>query len=265
MPGEQKTERIIDRIGLSWLPMLSFQSAIVLLTTFYLIALSHNQLEAKLAFISDTGAQPPASCWFSLLMNFTAFCFVAVVIARFIEIKFHLTHTKEKVLTVNVLSCAFGVVGSLGMWIVAAFQEMNAALVHRTVFNHSYLGNHSLDQGAGLMFISAVLYTCLQCYITHQLIKAKVFNYKWMLVLRIIIAVVFTVTFMTFGLSSQAGDRYPPDSKANATVYYLSTGTEYVATISLFLFVLSFAYEFSFVKINFDVSTPSLARVTNAK
>ncbi|XP_075259900.1 DNA damage-regulated autophagy modulator protein 1-like isoform X3 [Convolutriloba macropyga] len=254
MPGEQKTERIIDRIGLSWLPMLSFQSAIVLLTTFYLIALSHNQLEAKLAFISDTGAQPPASCWFSLLMNFTAFCFVAVVIARFIvyaEIKFHLTHTKEKVLTVNVLSCAFGVVGSLGMWIVAAFQEMNAALVHRT--------------GAGLMFISAVLYTCLQCYITHQLIKAKVFNYKWMLVLRIIIAVVFTVTFMTFGLSSQAGDRYPPDSKANATVYYLSTGTEYVATISLFLFVLSFAYEFSFVKINFDVSTPSLARVTNAK
>ena len=48
------------------------------------------------------------------------------------EIKFHLTHTKEKVLTVNVLSCAFGVVGSLGMWIVAAFQEMNAALVHRT-------------------------------------------------------------------------------------------------------------------------------------
>ena len=84
MPGEQKTERIIDRIGLSWLPMLSFQSAIVLLTTFYLIALSHNQLEAKLAFISDTGAQPPASCWFSLLMNFTAFCFVAVVIARFI-------------------------------------------------------------------------------------------------------------------------------------------------------------------------------------
>ncbi|XP_075259914.1 DNA damage-regulated autophagy modulator protein 1-like isoform X5 [Convolutriloba macropyga] len=196
MPGEQKTERIIDRIGLSWLPMLSFQSAIVLLTTFYLIALSHNQLEAKLAFISDTGAQPPASCWFSLLMNFTAFCFVAVVIARFIvyaEIKFHLTHTKEKVLTVNVLSCAFGVVGSLGMWIVAAFQEMNAALVHRT------------------------------------------------------------------------GDRYPPDSKANATVYYLSTGTEYVATISLFLFVLSFAYEFSFVKINFDVSTPSLARVTNAK
>ena len=242
------TTECMASLGLAWLPFLVFYLAGMALFVAYTISYVRDYLlYTDLAFISDAGDVPPASCWFAFFFSTVSFIFVITILIRFLEIKHHLTHKRKKVRNINIASTVLGVIASFGLGIVANFSESSATALHFT--------------GAFITFIFSSLYIILQSYLTYALIKNEVFGFKWMLGIRITIGVIcLGVFFVAAGCSEFTGHQYPPYNETyrpydNETLYYVTTSSEWICTISTFLFILSLGYEFASIRLEFKVVT----------
>ncbi|XP_053110182.1 DNA damage-regulated autophagy modulator protein 1 isoform X2 [Hemicordylus capensis] len=103
---------------------------------------------------SDTGAKPPESGIFGFMINVSAFLGAATMYTRYLITK------KQNELTHFISPCfnsatlCVGIVGCIGMGIVASFQELAVPAVH--------------DGGALLAFISGAVYIVLQTIISYK-------------------------------------------------------------------------------------------------
>ena len=233
--------------GLAWLPFVSFGLVCLTFISSYSISAARDITDTPLPFISDTGTISPASCWFGLLLNATAYTLAFVGIVRFIQVREHLTHGKKLVRCVNIAALVFILAGSFGMSMVACFQET------------SVLSMHLL--GAILAFASAAVYACLQNYLTLTLIRKTFFNHQCLFVFRVVLSIFCVITlFTTIIPVKHAGYQLPPYNETKrpyekAEFYYMSTVSEWTLATCFFLYILTFAHEFYTITLSTVVRT----------
>ncbi|XP_043952662.1 transmembrane protein 150C isoform X1 [Gambusia affinis] len=141
-------------------PILSMFTAAGLWVV-YFIALHHGKvlpltsayrkgnLSAYPPYISFTGNFPPASCYFSEILNLAAFAAFVVGILRYFQLK-----TKLDKRWLNIFSVVCFSIACFGMTIVGNFQLLEMSVIH--------------NLGTFLAFILGNLYCWLQTYITWK-------------------------------------------------------------------------------------------------
>ncbi|XP_072915854.1 DNA damage-regulated autophagy modulator protein 1 isoform X2 [Hemitrygon akajei] len=121
----------------------------------FIIAVSDGHVFPLVPFISDTGANPPESCVFGLMVNISAFL---GAFTMYVQYKMLQTLNEENPIISpcwNHAALVLGLLGSLGMCIVANFQETAVRVVH--------------DIGALLTFGMGTLYLFSQTYISFKM------------------------------------------------------------------------------------------------
>ena len=68
--------------GIAWLPFANLLLLTITLAVSYSISKSRGLILTPLPFISDTGTFPPASCWFTFLLNATAYSVACTGVVR---------------------------------------------------------------------------------------------------------------------------------------------------------------------------------------
>ncbi|XP_028934775.1 DNA damage-regulated autophagy modulator protein 1 isoform X1 [Ornithorhynchus anatinus] len=143
--------------GVAFLPFLlvTWSSAAFIIS--YVIAVLEGHVNPFLPYISDTGTTPPESGIFGFMINISAFLgkqSAATMYTRFKIVKKQ-SETSHFISPVfNIVSFGLGLVGCIGMCIVANFQELAVPVVH--------------DGGALLAFVCGVIYTLLQSIISYK-------------------------------------------------------------------------------------------------
>uniref|UniRef100_A0A8D3CV83 DNA-damage regulated autophagy modulator 1 n=1 Tax=Scophthalmus maximus TaxID=52904 RepID=A0A8D3CV83_SCOMX len=141
--------------GLCFLPvfLVVWSSCTFIIT--YLIAVFRRDVDVVFPYISDTGAYPPESCIFGLMTFISACAGGATIYSRY---KFVEKLSEGALVTrswLNKAALALGMLSCLGMCVVATFQETTVPEVH--------------DTGALLFFVSGVLYTVVQSFISFHI------------------------------------------------------------------------------------------------
>eukprot|EP00069_Balaena_mysticetus_P013971 bmy_08311T0 len=104
--------------------------------------------------LSDTGTTPPESGIFGFMINFSAFLGAATMYTRYKIVEKQNQTSYFSTPVFNLVSLVLGLVGCIGMGIVANFQELAVPVVH--------------DGGALLAFVCGVVYTLLQSIISYK-------------------------------------------------------------------------------------------------
>nr|XP_039270431.1 DNA damage-regulated autophagy modulator protein 2-like [Styela clava] len=145
--------------GLSFLPIFVIVWTYLTFTISYIISVSRGDVDPGFPYISDTGARRPESSIFGQMLNITAGFALACLYVRYKQVESFLIklsdHDVRKVYRVNKISWYFGIAISLGMSLVANFQET------------SVLGVHLF--GALLTFGGGTVYEFMQTYITYKM------------------------------------------------------------------------------------------------
>ncbi|XP_027631526.1 DNA damage-regulated autophagy modulator protein 1 isoform X3 [Tupaia chinensis] len=102
----------------------------------------------------DTGTTPPESGIFGFMINFSAFLGAATMYTRYKIVEKQNQTCYFSTPVFNLVSLVLGLVGCIGMGIVANFQELAVPVVH--------------DGGALLAFVCGVVYTLLQSIISYK-------------------------------------------------------------------------------------------------
>ncbi|KGL84983.1 DNA damage-regulated autophagy modulator protein 1, partial [Tinamus guttatus] len=105
-------------------------------------------------YISDTGTKPPESGIFCFMINISSILGVATMCIRSLVIEKQNESSRFISPTCNILSLCIGLLGCVGMAIVASFQELSVTSVH--------------DVGALVAFGSGVVYITLQSIISYK-------------------------------------------------------------------------------------------------
>ncbi|XP_058046842.1 DNA damage-regulated autophagy modulator protein 1 isoform X3 [Ahaetulla prasina] len=140
--------------GAAFIPTLlvSWSSAAFILS--YAIAVLSGHVEPLFPYISDTGAKPPESGIFGFMINVSAFLGAVTMYAKYLIVKKQNDMTHFISPCFNLLTLYVGILGCIGLGIVASFQELAVPAVH--------------DGGALLAFVSGALYVFLQTIISYK-------------------------------------------------------------------------------------------------
>ena len=234
--------------GLSFYPVFSFLLFMAALIFPSIISSRRNYLGSTFPFISDTGTLSPASCWFSLFLNFTACSLVITGVIRFAETKNRLATCSKKRKSfgdcLNIFSFLLFCTASFGMCVVAAFQETNSKSIHQS--------------GALVAFTGASLYAIVQSVIwvlviqEHKTIEDWFAKFIfWSRFLLSILAMTALIIMLAF--APQMGATSPPYKPGeppytNKTAYHLAAISEWSLAIMFFFYILSFSYDFWHLK-----------------
>ncbi|XP_058164611.1 DNA damage-regulated autophagy modulator protein 1 [Dasypus novemcinctus] len=140
--------------GMAFVPFLlvTWSSAAFIIS--YVVAVLSGHVNPFLPYISDTGTTPPESGIFGFMINFSAFLGAATMYTRYKIVEKQNQFYYFSTPVFNLVSLVLGLVGCIGMGIVANFQELAVPVVH--------------DGGALLAFICGVVYTLLQSIISYK-------------------------------------------------------------------------------------------------
>ncbi|XP_030179368.1 DNA damage-regulated autophagy modulator protein 1 isoform X2 [Lynx canadensis] len=140
--------------GMAFVPFLlvTWSSAAFIIS--YVVAVVSGHVNPFLPYISDTGTTPPESGIFGFMINFSAFLGAATMYTRYKIVEKQNQTSYFSTPVFNLVSLVLGLVGCIGMGIVANFQELAVPLVH--------------DGGALLAFVCGVVYTLLQSVISYK-------------------------------------------------------------------------------------------------
>ncbi|XP_048357014.1 DNA damage-regulated autophagy modulator protein 1 isoform X2 [Sphaerodactylus townsendi] len=140
--------------GVAFVPTLlvCWSSAAFILS--YVIAVLCGHVEPLFPYISDTGAKPPESGIFGFMINVSAFLGAATMYTKYLTVKKQNEVTHFIPPYFNFITLMIGVLGCIGMSIVASFQELAVPAVH--------------DGGALVAFLSGVVYIVLQTVISYK-------------------------------------------------------------------------------------------------
>nr|XP_015207481.1 PREDICTED: DNA damage-regulated autophagy modulator protein 1 [Lepisosteus oculatus] len=121
----------------------------------YIVALLRRDVDVVFPYISDTGTEPPESCIFGVMITISAFLGVSTMFTRYKFLE-KLNETADRLdPRLNLAALCVGIIGCLGMCVVATFQETAIMVVH--------------DLGALLAFVSGVIYILLQSIISYKM------------------------------------------------------------------------------------------------
>ncbi|XP_054845393.1 DNA damage-regulated autophagy modulator protein 1 isoform X2 [Eublepharis macularius] len=140
--------------GVAFVPTLlvCWSSAAFIIS--YVIAVLCGHVEPLFPYISDTGAKPPESGIFGFMINVSAFLGAATMYTRYLIIKKQNEVTNFIAPYFNIITLIIGVVGCVGMGVVASFQELAVPAVH--------------DGGALVAFVCGVVYIVFQTIISYK-------------------------------------------------------------------------------------------------
>ncbi|XP_060050242.1 DNA damage-regulated autophagy modulator protein 1 isoform X10 [Erinaceus europaeus] len=140
--------------GMAFVPFLlvTWSSAAFIIS--YVVAVLSGHVNPFLPYISDTGTTPPESGIFGFMINFSAFLGAATMYTRYKIVEKQNQTSYFSTPVFNLVSLVLGLVGCIGMGIVANFQELAVPVVH--------------DGGALLAFVCGVVYTLLQSVISYK-------------------------------------------------------------------------------------------------
>ncbi|XP_067928834.1 DNA damage-regulated autophagy modulator protein 1-like isoform X2 [Watersipora subatra] len=231
---------------LSWLPILLFLTTAVAFTISYIIAVADKDVNPFWPYISDTGTKPPESCIFGQLLNISAVLALACMYVRFKLVQAFNNH--DKTLKVfNVVSLLIGVAASIGVSLVANFQESNVIQVHLT--------------GALMAFGLGTIYCFFHSVITRRMYP--MYNglaiWAWRLAISIICLIALILTGVFSGIAGYEIGASSMDVAFNSrewnstmpgySSHLVSTISEWIIGIAFLSFFLTYFKDFKKIAI----------------
>ncbi|XP_063723466.1 DNA damage-regulated autophagy modulator protein 1-like [Symsagittifera roscoffensis] len=255
--------------GIAWLPFANLLLLTITLAVSYSISKSRGLILTPLPFISDTGTFPPASCWFTFLLNATAYSVACTGVVRYLQTKEYMGAECVCLRMCNFVCLLLVLTASLTLSMVASFQETVDEDVHATA--------------AMVAFCCATAYVFLQVTITRAIMQDGSFSglpnsaaiywtRMWLLFVSMSSMVVMRLFYGWAGvtlpsLSERATHKEQfitevPRPYEEESYYYAATCSEWTLAISLFMFLLTFSYEFSRVDFTLDVLYDGYTTIT---
>uniref|UniRef100_A0A6M2DEG9 Putative dna damage-regulated autophagy modulator protein 2 n=1 Tax=Xenopsylla cheopis TaxID=163159 RepID=A0A6M2DEG9_XENCH len=231
-------------LTLKYLPIITF---VLFPTTFlgtYIMAVLFKHVEPAFPYISDVGTYSPESCIFGQFINIGCVLLSLIVYLRYRHIVYLISIHEELTITckVNKQSLWIGFAASLGLSLVANFQETNVKIIHFT--------------GACFCFGLGTVYFWMQALISYQMYPYT--GSKILAHVRAILSVICTIFFMVVlicGIIARLQFEghnprkwYPSDG--GWMFHVSSTASEWIVAISFCFYILSFANEFHNISIN---------------
>ena len=159
------------------------------------VGLSH--VPALFPYISDTGAKPPASCVFGLLLNIAAMmAFITMYVRHAYLEKYGFLESTVKLHMLNDVSMFIGFFSVLGIMIVASFQWTNVLSVHII--------------GALMAFVLGNIYCWIQSYLSNVVISVGLSS-KIIFYVRVVLSLVASLflisTFVAGSVAASKGKK----------------------------------------------------------
>lgn len=227
--------------GLEHLPVFLVLVSVATFFVTYIIAISKNDVSPYFPYISDTGTKPPESCIFGQFLNVAAALALWTMYVRFKLVQALAGEEDSKLRRLNKVSFVLGVFSSLGLSLVANFQETQVEPVHIT--------------GAALVFGFGVVYAFLQTWLSYHMFPD--YNGIYICRIRLVISVAslicMIITFSAATVSRVLGhpkDRLhwkPEDPGFNAHI--ISTFGEWITAVTFLCFFFTYIRDFQKVKV----------------
>ncbi|CAJ0584161.1 unnamed protein product, partial [Mesorhabditis spiculigera] len=244
----------LGRLGAGHLPVFFAIVFITNLGATYVSAVYHGDVDPVFPYISAAGNNRPESCFFSLLLNLSSFLSMIVIYLRYSLVKELIRGSDQKIERANGIALFFGLVGAMGMMVVANFQESAVIKIH--------LG------AAVTCFGSGGLYMTLQSYITLRMYP--IFNNRRIGIIRVLISVwSLTTFFVAIGFGTAAANKFhefypdlPTPRPWNRHIWMpgyelhvVSAIAEWMMAAGHIAFILSFSREFEKIRATLKVES----------
>ncbi|XP_074660019.1 DNA damage-regulated autophagy modulator protein 1-like isoform X2 [Tubulanus polymorphus] len=236
--------------NLSWFPIAL---GIVSCATFigsYTIAVSLGHVEPYFPYISDTGTTSPESCIFGQFLNMSAFLSFVCVCIRYKLIAAFRDNLDRTSHILNKTSLVLGCISSLGLSIVANFQESNIEPVHLS--------------GASLVFVLGVGYMLTQASLSYKMYPScnGILIARIRLTVGIIGLISMTSAFISAVISRELWSDNPPKdhtkihwkpSDPGFEAHIVSTMSEWVMAFSFVLYFFTYIRDFQKMRLKVDM------------
>ncbi|KAK3759709.1 hypothetical protein RRG08_017607 [Elysia crispata] len=232
--------------SLGLLPVFQVSLATLTFILSYVWSVTRNDVSPAFPFISDTGASRPESCFFSQMLNMSAFItfFIMYTRFRYVKLKINLTNDGEGpkwLPRVNLVSTIFGIIAAFGVSLVANFQDnSDLYLVHFI--------------GAFLAFGLGVLYSILQTAVSYRLEGLAICRWRLVIcVLCVAAGVAMAASWITANILWSSGPhtgekQWWKRNDAGYTAHICSTALEWLLALGFFLFFLTYVKEFDTIE-----------------
>jgi len=227
--------------ALFWFPLLSGTLLPATFLLCYGIAryLGHTAAETW-PYISDTATIPPESCIFSQLVNIGTFFVAITIYIRYKQVGEYCSSYQlpSRLAILNTLTLGVGWGGTLGLSLLANFQETEVKVIHLTGLYLCF--------GLGLLWMWGQVHSTVSLY--------PLCSSLLLVTSRLLLALTFTLTFITMLVAGQIASHYHHDGQdpskwtpgdSGWRWHVLSTGSEWVMALSLDLTILSLVPEFT--------------------
>merc|ERR1712141_842077 len=248
--------RLMDILLCRWVRphhyiLLMTFSLLTAFATAYAISVKSDHVNPLFPYISEAGTTVPESCIFGLFLNLGAvFGFVCMFIRH---ANFASFATNPRLLLWNDVGLFIGFLSTLGLCIVANFQEKSILSVHLL--------------GATMTFGFGVVYCWIHAYLTYQS-RSNGLNSNATLHARIMIAFFVTLFFtMVFVGSSIANSKWSnarptdvskmhwDDSEPGFGWHLISTFSEWLMAFCFIIYFFTFYNEFRKIRLKVDLLT----------
>lgn len=227
---------------MSYLPLLLVVLSATTFIVTYIIAIVRHDVTPDFPYISDTGTKPPESCIFSQLLNMSAALCLCTIYVRYKLVLVLVGHEDAKLRRINKAGIVLGILTSIGLSLVANFQETAVAAVHVT--------------GAVLVFGVGVLYSLIQTILTYQMHP----NFNGLYICRLRLTLTLApacLMLMTFiGATISRIQMEPGTDKLNwkpsqpgYAAHIVSTVGEWMTSILFLFYFLTFVRDFMKLKL----------------
>ncbi|XP_015599824.1 DNA damage-regulated autophagy modulator protein 2 [Cephus cinctus] len=241
-----------------YLPIVLF---VALPTTFivtYVIAVLLGHVEAGFPYISDAATYAPESCIFAQFINMTAALMCFVIYIRYSQIKEcnSVYKLNESLPKWNRMALIMGMISTIGLSIVANFQETSVVVVH--------LIGAFMCFGGG----TAYFWTQAMCsYYLHPLgCSIRIAHLR--LALSIFCTVCFFIILITGMLAHMAYNGTNPrkwyKEDGGWELHVVSTVTEWICAVAFCVYILTFTDEFREIELKHPKVIYKSGRLTSS-
>ncbi|ELW65248.1 DNA damage-regulated autophagy modulator protein 2 [Tupaia chinensis] len=171
--------------GLSFLPSVLVIWSYSAFIFSYITAIVLHHVDPILPYISDTGTVAPEKCLFGAMLNIAAVLCVATIYVRYKQV--HALNPEENcIIKLNKAGLVLGILGCLGLTIVANFQKTTLLVAHVS--------------GGVLTFGMGSLYMFVQTILSYQM-QPKIHGKQifWIRLLLVIWCVGYVLHVVTTG------------------------------------------------------------------
>lgn len=238
---------------LHYLPVLTF---VLFPTTFlgtYIMAVLLEHVEPAFPYISDVATYSPESCIFGQFINIGCVLLMLIVYVRYRHVLQLMSLHQELIIIRNINKNALwtGYAASLGLSLVANFQETNVKIAHFT--------------GACFCFGLGTVYFWMQALVSYHLhpYTGSMILAHFRIVLSVICTIFFIIAFICGVLARLQYEGHNPrkwyPSDGGWIYHVCSTISEWVVAVSFCFYILSFTREFR----NLSINQPQLELLEN--